>query len=171
MTGPVPAYTVVDMTPQCEIRSEELYEYQLLERIEGALDLIANFSAEIWRQPDEFEMSPKKGSDLRFRWCATSPTTGTATLKNAEKTLSLSLLASGLDEASDGLTLQAFQNHAVCELRDTQYEPAFDLMNLRARPVIVTVGLAIPNQNQDQAIFAMADRCFAAAYFRRLGLA
>lgn len=165
------AYTVVDLTPQCEIRSQVLYEYTLLERIEGAAELIGLFSAEIWRNPEEFEVIPEKGSKLVFRWRATSPSTGSATLRNAEQTLSLSLLASGVDSVSDEITLQALQKHAVAELRGTPFEPAFDLITLRARPLLVTVGLTVPKEASDRAIFALADRCFAAAYFRRLGLA
>jgi hypothetical protein len=85
--------------------------------------------------------------------------------------VSLSLLCTGLNAAADQITLQAFQRHLLTELRDTGYEPAFALMDLRQRPLVATVGFAAPPDPQRQLLVALADRCFAAAYFRYLQLA
>ena len=59
----------------------------------------------------------------------------------------------------------------MSELRDTGYEPALDLLNLKQRPLIATVALWSPADPTDQLLVALADRCFAAAYFRYLSLA
>ena len=61
--------------------------------------------------------------------------------------------------------------HLVRELHDTGYEPAFDLMNISDRPLLASIHFRPPAQPQDQQLFALADRCFAASYFRKMGLA
>jgi hypothetical protein len=159
------------MTPQCEVRQKTHYEYQLLEQIPGAIDLIALFSSHIWRDPQEFEIHGLEGGSLSLRWAASAESAGIATLRDPQQTLAISLLASGIDAESDTITLDAFQNHVVHELHDTGFEPSFDLIHLWQRPLVATVGLMLPAQEKDRRIFALADRCFAAAYFRRLGLA
>ena len=88
-----------------------------------------------------------------------------------EDLASLSLLCSGLDEQADALTLKAYQQHLMVELRDTGYEPAFGLMELRHRPLVATIPFFAPPDPTDQLLVALADRCFAAAYFRYLSLA
>jgi hypothetical protein len=82
----------------------------------------------------------------------------------------LSLLASGIDPEADRLTLDAFQKHLLRELRDTGFEPAFALMDLKQRPLVATINFKSPTEPADQLLTALADRCFAAAYFRKLGL-
>jgi hypothetical protein len=164
-------FTAVDLTPQCEVSLTANYEYSLLERIPGAVDIIALLAAEIWRNPEEFDVPLRQGSELRLRWRNTSQTAGIATVRNSSRTFSLSLVASGLDADGDHLTLDGFQRHIVRELHDTGFEPSFDLIELRQRPLVATIGLAIPQGEKDRWVFALADRCFAAAYFRKLGLA
>ena len=80
--------------------------------------------------------------------------------------MSLSLLASGLDADADTITLNAFQSHLLRELRDTRFEPAFDLTNLLERPLVATINFRSPELPADQQVVALVDRCFAAAYFR-----
>jgi hypothetical protein len=164
-------FTAVDLTPQCEVRLTAAYEYALLEKIPGALDLIGTFANQIWRNPEEFETSINPMSKLMLRWRASCPTAGIATVRSSDRALSLSLLASGLDPAADHLTLDAFQQHAVRELHDTGFEPSFELVELKQRPLVATIGLSVPQVEKDRWLFALADRCFAAAYFRKLGLA
>jgi hypothetical protein len=160
-------FTVVDLTPQCEVRLQARYEYALLEQVDGASDLIAAFSAEIWRDPQEFETAiPRTQGRLNLRWRASAASAGIATIRDEGKILSLSLLASGLDSSADKLTLQAFQTHAVRELHDTGFEASFELIGLEQRPLIASIGLFQPQDQQDHWAFALADRCFAAAYFR-----
>ena len=69
------------------------------------------------------------------------------------------------------LLQKAFQRHLLTELRDTGYEPAFALLDLHQRPLVATVAFASPPDPQRQLLVALADRCFAAAYFRYLQLA
>lgn len=167
-------FTVADLTPQCEIRQKSHYEYALLEQITGAPDLIGTFSSEIWRAPENFEVrlsAVPANTSLIFRWAASSDTSGIASLRDATRTLSVSMLASGVNAESDRLTLEAFQHFAVRELHDSGFEPSFQLLSIAERPLIATVGLFAPHEARDQWIFAIADRCFAAAYFRKLGLA
>jgi hypothetical protein len=165
------AFTAVDLTPQCEVRATTRYEYMLLEKVPGAADLITLLATEVWRNPDEFEARLTPQKSLIFRWRASSPTGGIASVRDSNRTLCLSLVASGLDADADRITLDAFQRHVVRELHDTGFEPSFDLVELQHRPLIATIGLFIPQQQDDRWIFALADRCFAAAFFRKLGLA
>jgi len=39
------------------------------------------------------------------------------------------------------------------------------------RPLVAVVAFAAPPEQTDQVLVALADRCFAAAYFRYLNLA
>jgi hypothetical protein len=57
------------------------------------------------------------------------------------------------------------------ELHDTGYEPAFDLVSLDQRPLVATINILSPPEPIDQMTIALADRCFAASYFRYHGLA
>jgi hypothetical protein len=93
------------------------------------------------------------------------------TLRFEEQLASVSLLACGKDPDADHITLEAFQRHLLRELRDTSYEPGFDLMNIKERPLVATVNFSSPSTQTDQLSFALADRCFAAAYFRTQNLA
>jgi hypothetical protein len=170
----VAGFTVVDFTPQCEVRQKAVYEYALLEQIQGAPDLLGTFASEIWRAPESFEVrlsAVPANTGLVFRWAASSETSGIASLRDATRTLSVSILASGKNAESDRLTLEAFQHFAVAELHDSGFEPSFQLLGIAERPMVATVGLFAPQEARDQWLFAIADRCFAAAYFRKLGLA
>jgi hypothetical protein len=170
----VASFTVVDLTPQCEIRLKARYEYGLLDQLNGAAELIGTFSSEIWRALDNFEVrlsAVPANTSLVFRWASTSESSGIASLRDASRTLSISMLASGKDEHADRVTLESFQQFAVQELHDSGFEPSFGLLEIHERPVIATVGLFAPQESRDRWLFALSDRCFAAAYFRRLGLA
>src|SRR5208282_2688051 len=157
-------FTAVDSSPQCEVRLTAHYEYPLLEKIPGAGELITHLATHIWRSPEEFETPLHQGCQLFLRWRASSKTAGIATVRNARRALSLSLIASGLDADADHITLDAFQRHVVRELHDTGYEPSFDLIELKQRPLLATIGLFVPTEESDRWAFALADRCFAAAY-------
>jgi hypothetical protein len=85
--------------------------------------------------------------------------------------ISLTLICSGLSDDQDRITLQAFQTHLLRELHDTGFEPAFALMQLEERPLAATINFQTPIDVADQHLSALADRCFAASYFRRQGLA
>ena len=162
----------MDLTPQCELRERTHYEYAALEQIDGAAELIGQCSVQIWRSPDAFEFAVE-GSDggLEVSWRSSSATAGIAVLRDAKQTLQISVLASGVDANSDGITLEAFGQHIVRLLRNTPFEPAFDLREVMQRPLVATIGLFLPAGLADRKTFALIDRCFAAAYFRKLGLA
>ena len=160
-------FFVADLNVKGELQSVEEYRYDLLERVPGAADLIGHFSGLLWQRPDEFEEPlPGSSSGLNFRWRSCSSTAGIATLRCHRQLTSLSLLASGVAEETDTLTLAAFQQHLLRELRDTGYEPAFGLMELKQRPLVATIDFQSPSRPPDQAAAALADRCFAASYFR-----
>jgi hypothetical protein len=168
----VRAFTVVDLTPQCQIRQTTQYGYEVLERLEGAAELIGLCSGRLWASPDEFELAlPQTEGRLNLRWRSSADSAGIATLRDADRTLSLSLLAGGQNPDADAITLQAFQQHAVHEFHGTAIEPSFDLIHVRERPLLATVGLFAPADVKDRLLFGLIDRCFAAAYFRKLGLA
>jgi hypothetical protein len=89
----------------------------------------------------------------------------------AKELISVSVLCSGISEEADRVTLQTLQDHILRELRDTGFEPAFALMELAERPLAATINFQSPPQQADRRLAALADRCFAASYFRFLGLA
>jgi hypothetical protein len=168
----VQGFNVADLTPQCEVQLKAVYQYELLEKVPGALELIGTFSGEIWRAPENFELTIEGAlNGMVLRWTALAESAGIALIRDQNQPLSISLLVSGLNVEADRITLDAFQQYAVQQLRDTGYEPAFDLIDLQERPLLATIGLFVPERESDRKIFALADRCFAAAYFRRLGLA
>jgi hypothetical protein len=114
---------------------------------------------------------PAVRSDTTFRWLASAQTAGIATLRTAGHLTSLSLLASGVDPRADHLTLDAFQTHLLRELHDTGIEPSFALMDLSQRPLVATINFRSPDEQADQLVAALSDRCFAASYFRYQNLA
>ena len=105
------------------------------------------------------------------RWRAAAPTAGIATLRCRGELTALSLLATGKDPEADRITLEAFQRHLLRELRGTRFEPAFALMGLTERPLIATINFTPPMDPADRMVTALADRCFAASYFRCQDLA
>jgi hypothetical protein len=165
-------FFVADLNAKGELRAEAEYRYEQLEQVPGAAELISACSAAVWRSPEELEIPLRPPNRrLTLRWRASAPTAGIATVRFGEELASLSLLCSGLDENADTVTLRAYQQHLLAELRDTGYEPAFALMELRQRPLVATVAFQAPTDPTDQLLVALADRCFAAAFFRYLSLA
>jgi hypothetical protein len=173
-SGPRSARTfvVADLSAGGELQFKADYRYEDLEQIPGATELIAHFSTFVWRNPEGFEGPLPTGHPrLTFRWRPSSPTAGLATLRCLGELTSLSLLVSGITEGTDAVTLGAFQQHLLRELRDTGFEPAFALMDLKERPLAATINFDSPDDPSDRGIAALADRCFAASYFRYQGLA
>jgi hypothetical protein len=167
-----PPFIVADLNVKGELQLQAAYEYDQLQKIPGAVDLVATFANHLYATPEEFEVDLRLSqSTLRFRWKSSADSAGIATLRCNGELASLSLLAAGLDAEADHITLDTFQRHLLRELRDTGYEPAFGLMDLKERPLIATINFASPEHPTDQLVVALADRCFAAAYFRMLGLA
>jgi hypothetical protein len=72
---------------------------------------------------------------------------------------------------ADEITLHAFQRHLTHELHDTGFEPAFGLLELRERPLVATMTFHSPTDDVGRLTVAIADRCFAASYFRFHALA
>ncbi len=166
------SFWVADLNSEGELQLKAEYRYDQLEAIPGALDLIVHFATLLWRTPDGFETRvPGEGRGLSLRWLASAPSAGIVTLRCQSVLASLSLLASGQNPTADMLTLQAFQRHLVAELRDTGFEPAFGLLDLTERPLVATVNFSAPPTAADRMTVALADRCFAAAYFRCRDLA
>jgi len=83
--------------------------------------------------------------------------------------VSLSVLAARND--TDPATFTVLQQHLVRQLRQTPYEPAFDLIGLKQRPVLATITFVCNDDADHRMVRALADRTFAAAYFRHLGVA
>jgi hypothetical protein len=165
-------FHVADLSLRGDLIAIAEYGYGELEQIPGAADLIVELATQLYRTPEGFELPlMHTRSGLSYRWSATAPTAGIATLRNAGELASLGLLASGLNRDADKATLQAFQTHLLQKLRDTEFEPAFALLGLEQRPLVVSVPFLVPTDRAEQLIVALADRCFAAAYFRYLNLA
>lgn len=166
----MPSFWIIDLTGTGEIRLKQEYEYRFLEALPGAIDLIGLFSTHLWRAPDEFVAS-LPGGHLAMRWRAVSETSGIATLRYRQQLASLSVLLCGTEANAGVDTLKPLQMHLVRELHDTGFEPAFDLMHIRERPLSASINFRAPETPVDQLLFALADRCFAASYFRKMGLA
>ena len=165
-------FFVADLNLRGDLQATAEYGYEQLEQIPGAADLIISLATQLYRSPDEFELPLIRGKDrLLYRWRSSSQTTGIATLRNDGQLASLALLASGINPEADRLTLDAFQTHLLRELHGTPFEPAFGLRDATQRPLVAVVAFAAPTEQTDQLLVALADRCFAAAYFRYLNLA
>jgi hypothetical protein len=165
-------FFVADLNTQGELQQITEYDYATLEQIPGAIDVISRCSGEIWKSPDEMEVRLSDLGRTLLRWRSTAPSAGVATVRRAGGDLvSISLLAAGQDAAADTTTFEVLQKHLVRELRQTEFEPAFDLIHIKQRPLIATMTFATAGDKSEQMIEALADRCFAAAYFRYLGLA
>jgi hypothetical protein len=165
-------FYVADLNTRGELRQIAEYDYATLERIPGASDLIARCSGELWKSPEEMEAVLSDTGGTLLRWRATASSAGVATVRRASGALvSISLLAAGRDPEADKTTLAVLQQHLVRELLQTPFEPAFDLIQIEQRPLLATMTFADDSEKTEQMIQAIADRCFAAAYFRYLGLA
>jgi hypothetical protein len=164
-------FHVADLNARGELLAQQAYRYDHLEQLPGAADLITSFATLLWRNPEEFEATLPTSRGVRVRWRASSPTSGILSLRCDEELASVSLLACGISADADRLTFDAFQRHLLRELHDTPTEPAFALMDLHARPLIATINFLSPPGELDRLVIALADRCFAAAYFRTKDLA
>ena len=166
------SFVMADLDVRGDLQLKADYHYDALTQIPGAVDLIGQLSGLLWRSPEEFEQPSFAGvPQLTFRWRASAASAGIAVLRWNDRLVSLSLLVSGQLPEQDLLTLQAFQTHLLRELHDTGIEPSFDLMGLHERPLAATINFQQPDDTAAQAVAALADRCFAAAYFRFQGLA
>jgi hypothetical protein len=165
-------FFVADLNTRGELRASQAYTYAALEKIPGAPEIILRCATALWRDPSGFKTSLDDGpDDLWLKWVPTAESAGIATIWVADELLTLSLLACGLDAQRDAITLQAFQSRLLHELHDSGVEPAFDLVALKPRPLIATINFRSPPSLAAQQIVALADRCFAAAYFRVQALA
>src|SRR3954464_15880399 len=108
----------LDARGDLQLRAE--YHYDALPQIPGAAELIGDLSGELWRSPEAFEHANlAEIPGLTFRWRASAPSAGIATVRADDRLVSLSLLVSGQSPEQDISTLRAFQNHLLRELHDT----------------------------------------------------
>jgi hypothetical protein len=165
-------FYVADLDARGELSGVTEYRYELLEQLPGAVQLIGECSAALWKSSDQFEIGlVQSPGRLTLRWLASAPTAGIGTIRDQSKLISLSLLASGINPDADRLTLAAFQRHQLRELHDTGAEPAFHLLEISHRPLVATINFADPGDSVDRTLAALLDRCLGASYFRFLGLA
>ena len=171
MSLPPGTFMVADLNASGDLQLKGEYQYATLEQVPGAAGLIGQLSGALWARPDEFH-EPFDAVDtcLSLRWRSVSSGSGIATVRSGDDLVSVSVLCSGISEDADRVTLQTLQVHLLRELRDTGYEPAFGLMELSERPLAATINFKSPSEPADQRLAALADRCFAASYFRFLGL-
>jgi hypothetical protein len=167
LVNPKGLFHVADLSAQGELRQIAEYDYESLELIPGASDLIGRCSGALYKNADEFEIELNDERTTWVRWRSTAAGTGVATVRHGENELvSLSILATGADPQSESATLDVLQKHIARQLLQTPFEPAFDLMQIQPRPLLATVTLATGGDACDHRIWALADRAFAAAYFR-----
>ena len=171
-------YWVADLKANGELRGCTPYHYEHLEQLPGCAELIGVLSGAIWRDPSEFEIDLQTAAapiadappSLGLRWLATADTAGLMTLRASGQLVSITVLASGVNVEADQHTMSALQQHLVAELHGTRFEPSFALLSLHDRPLAATIDIASPDLRAAHATAALADRCFAAAYFRYLRL-
>jgi hypothetical protein len=160
-------FYVADLTVQGEVRSVAAYGYDQLEQIPGAAELIVHFATHLYREPREFETSlPHGRTHMTFRWLASADTAGICSIRSHDQLASIGLLATGINPEADHITFDAFQKHLLRELHGTQFEAGFGLMELKQRPLVAAMTFIEPEDKIDQLVLALADRCFAAAFFR-----
>jgi hypothetical protein len=166
------AFHVADLSAAGDLLLQQDYTYEALETIPFAWEVIVRCATELWRSPEEFDLNfpGGDGQRIQLRWRVCAKGAGVLTLRCEDQLCSLSLLAGGLDPDGDVLTLQAFQQHLLRALHDTGAEPAFSLMELPQRPLLATILLMPPASHAARVSIAVMDRCFAAAYFRFVGL-
>jgi len=165
------SFHVADLRASGEIHSTAEYAYEHLEQVPCARELIADLASSLYREPEEFERPLDPRGEMVFRWHSNSSASGNSSLRDRGNLISFGLLVSGLNSDSDQITLETFQTHLLRELHGTPYEAAFDVMSLQQRPLLVSVAFGEPAEKAGQSLAALADRCFAAAYFRYLGIA
>lgn len=175
-------FVVADLDASGALLMKERYTYATLECVPGAVELIAQMSAGLYRSPQEFE-SRLDGSRLSMRWRTVSDSSGIATVRWGKTLVAVSMLVCGLNADTDAATLTAVQRHLLAELRDTGFEPGFALVEIADRPLLATMNLGEPPDDAENSAggmvdvkaermrLALLDRCFAAAYFRQHGLA
>lgn len=163
------SFWVADFNSRGDLQLEQEYSYGLLEMIPGCAELLGQLSSNLWRSPEGFETQLRIGGP-KLRWAPTAETAGLMTIRTApsagDHLVSLSVLATGMNPEADTLTLQAFAGRLLHELRDTGYEPSFAMMDQARRPLVATFNFSPPTESVDQGLAALADRCFAASYFR-----
>jgi hypothetical protein len=170
ISQPTKNFTVADLNVHGELQLKQAYDYDSLEQIPLASELIVTLATAVYRSPGEFEISLMRPG-MSFRWKSVAETAGIASLRCDGELASISLLACGVDADADAITLSAFQSHLLRQLHDSGVEPAFALMSLSERPLAATINFLSPPDPRDRVIVALADRCFAAAYFRSQQLA
>ena len=166
------SYCVADLKASGDLIAATPYVYADLERIPGCAELIGHLAGELWKSPDAFDTEIGDAAGMMsLRWWSTAPTAGLMTLRSQHQVLSITVLASGLHVEADRLTIHALQQQLAIELHGTRHEAAFALSDLEQRPLAATINIRSPEARALQALTAIADRCFAAAYFRYLHLA
>lgn len=172
MKLPRGTFLVADLNASAELQFKSEYRYETLEQVPGAAELIGQLAGALWRKPEEFE-EPLNSDEPRLglRWRSLSDSSGIATVRWGDQLISVSLLCSGISDEADRVTLETLQSHILRELRNTGFEPAFGLLELGERPLAATINFQSPTEPSDRRLAALADRCFAASYFRFLGLA
>src|SRR4051812_38913815 len=160
-------FYVADLTVQGEVRAVAAYGYDQLEQIPGEAELIVHLATHLYREPAGFETTlPHGRTHMAFRFVATADTAGICTIRSRKELASVALLATGVNPEADHITFDAFQKHLLRELHGTPFEAGFGLMEVQQRPLVAAMTFIEPDDKVDQLVLALADRCFAAAYFR-----
>lgn len=164
-------FWIADLKGNGELQLKACYSYSLLMQIPNCAELIGQLSGALWATPEAFiqTLTPLPES-LTIRWQATADSAGLMSIRNGETLVSISVLASGKNDEFDSSTLGALQSHLTSALHGTEHEPAFSLVELTERPLVATINLASPVGDLPKQMAAVADRCFAASYFRYLGV-
>ena len=102
-------------------------------------------------------------------WTAWSPTAGELVVRCSRETLSRSLLLCGVDPGAERLALRRFNKEAPKRggwMRDEPDDPP-RILSVKERPLLMSIMLFDKNAPSLFWCANLAQRCFAAAYFRR----
>ena len=161
----MPVFYVADLNALGELREITEYDSATLERIGPAAELIQQCADELAKNSDTFEAPLTAEGRTTLRWRTTGHGAGILTVRNGQQeAVSVSVLAA--TEQTDAATFTVLQQHLVRQLRQTRHEPAFDLLQIKQRPLLATITFSCPDEPGQQMVRALADRAFAAAYFR-----
>jgi len=164
-------YWIADLEANGDLRAIAPYVYQHLEQLPQCAELIGICAGAIWKDPESFEINlPTDPRGLELRWHATATTSGLMSLRWKTELCSITVLAGGQNDEQERSTIAVLQQKLIHELHGTPHEAAFSLIDLHQRPLAATINIRVSPPSTVAPIIALADRCFAAAYFRYLQL-
>jgi hypothetical protein len=171
MRPPPGPFTIADLNARGDLQLKAEYRYADLEQVPGRRSSSGSSPGSSGSRPTSSRRRSRSTDDALVPLAVVVPEFRHRDPARGRRAGGGELLASGVNENTDTVTLETFQRHLLRELHDTGFEPAFALVQLTERPLSATFNFKSPDAHVDRLVAALADRCFAAAFFRFQGLA